>query len=546
MRVLVIGDIGAESSYHAGDEAMAVAAVDELRLRDPGLEVVAVSGAPAATTARYGWSAVPRCGFAALVGDAQRDARLAAVLAAGDGRSDALGWSDPAWTVIEAVGRCDAVLVTGGGNLNSTWPEHVYERAALAGLARQFGRPLVVTGQSIGPHLARRHGELTNDVVTSAALVGARERRTYATALALGVPAERLRLTTDDAKFLVTPEGDPAPEHLAATFAAGSGLVHRDVYVRRLGALVAHAHRSTGLPVRLVAHDGSLHGKDGDTALHEAVREAAGGTGVEVVPFAPGQEPAAARAAQLVLSTRYHPVVWALSAGVPALAVATDAYTRTKIAGTLELDGLGALCVGPASLVGGAALDVFDEVWARREELTARHAPVLAAQRASSAAWWDAVHAALSGGPAQAPDDLALPEQVEIASLGAAGRELDDWSLAVSADVTNVALAGAERDEASRLLHARVEELELEVARLGSAVDEAADEAGLLRENLRAAHELNESPLAELAASVRGERLIGELEKELADLRATRTFRYLAPFRAAWGLYLRRRSGTAD
>ncbi|HMO11364.1 MAG TPA: polysaccharide pyruvyl transferase family protein, partial [Actinotalea sp.] len=189
MKIVVLGDIG-NSTYHAGDELMARAAVDELSRRSE-LVATAISADAARSRAMYGWPTVARIGFAGMSTES-REARLEAIDRAAGGDAGALPWGDPAWDVIHSVADSDAVLITGGGNLNSVWPEHIYERAALARLAAAFARPLVVTGQTVGPHLTARHGELVGEVVTSAVLVGVRELASREICLRLGVPPHKL------------------------------------------------------------------------------------------------------------------------------------------------------------------------------------------------------------------------------------------------------------------------------------------------------------------------------------------------------------------
>lgn len=185
MRLVMIGDVGVvDDMVHIGDEAMFEAAVEELA--DRGVEVTGVSSAPADTAARYGVEAVHRIRFDGL-DRAASESRLAAVVAGG---AD-LAPDDTAHAVISAVAAADGVIIAGGGNLASTWPLHVYERAALAGLAERTGTPLVVTGQTFGPHLVGRDRELVSSLLRSARRVGVRETASQRLAAELGVDARR-------------------------------------------------------------------------------------------------------------------------------------------------------------------------------------------------------------------------------------------------------------------------------------------------------------------------------------------------------------------
>lgn len=77
--ILVVGDVGAWSVLHAGDEAMLDAAVTEMSAR---LDVrwTVVSADPVESAARYGIPAVPHFGFPAGASDQLREARLVEIL----------------------------------------------------------------------------------------------------------------------------------------------------------------------------------------------------------------------------------------------------------------------------------------------------------------------------------------------------------------------------------------------------------------------------------------------------------------------------------
>lgn len=506
MRVVVLGDIGTAGEFHAGDEAMAEAAVGELAAR-LDVTVVAISDEPGVTSALYGWESVPRIGFGGLASDAERDPRLADLDRAIGGDTAALAANDPAWDVLRAVSGADAVVITGGGNVNSTWPEHVYERVALARVARSADRPLVVTGQTIGPTLTGRHGALASEMLMSAALVGVRERSSLDIATRLGVPAERICLTTDDAMYhdfpSETPWEVPSEPYVAATFTSHSGLVAREEYVAALGDLVRHVHESTGLEVVLVPHQASaLEGtRDGDVGIHDDIRTRAGGAGVHSLPMRPRSEAAVTRGAALVLSTRYHPVVYALGAGVPAIAFATDAYTSTKIVGAMEGMGVEILTLPAPMMLTADARSGFDDVWERRESIGEGLAAANVSRRRSASLWWDAVARALQGQEPTAPPGLESLPQATVGEWSASVLPLRRWADGVSGRLTSEALINVG-------LRAEVEELKRTTAALE----------------------------AEHGATV------SSLQAELAAHHSSRAFRVLAPARRVWAALRSRRS----
>ncbi len=399
MNLVMIGDVGVvDDMVHIGDEAMFDAAVEELSAR--GADVVAVSSAPSETAARYGVGAVARIGFDGLDREAS-EARLAAVLAGGA----ALGAGDPAHAVIDAVAAADGVVIAGGGNLASTWPLHVYERAALAGLAARAGRPLVVSGQTFGPHLVGRDRELVASILRTARRVGVREGASQRLAAELGVDA---RLGVDDASFLgmderdATPAAPAVPAGILVSLSLSLGGADRDETVARVAALVDDAADLTGEPVRFHAHYGPLAAPltgaapRGDALLHDEVR-AHLRTPSTVVPSGDARSAASlARSSALLITGRYHPAVFAAPAGVPVLGLVTDEYTAVKQRGALAHWGQDALV--PLSSADVLGVDRLGALWSARDEIRAHAARRLSQHRADAAAWWDDIAAVTGGG----------------------------------------------------------------------------------------------------------------------------------------------------
>lgn len=387
MRVVAIGDVGVvQGMMHIGDEAMFRAARDELVQR--GAEIVAVSSAPDETAHRYGVEAVPRIGFDGLDRTAA-EARLDAVLALADGH-DTLRAHDSAHDVVAAVRSADGVLIAGGGNLASRWPLHVYERAALAGVAKRLGVPVVVTGQTLGPDLRARDRELVGGLLDSARLVGVRESNSQRLAAGLGVSA---RLGVDDASFVGPPGWEGAAERRGVLVSLSLSLAgaSRDETARRIAALVDAAADVVGGGVQFHAHYGSLAdlGAYGDTVLHEMVRERMRGPSI-VVPT--GDVPVAAslaRSAGLLITGRYHPAVFATPAGVPVLGLVTDEYTAVKQRGALAHWGQkGTISIAAADQDG---IPLVGELWDDRERIADESGKRYPEHSARARDWWDAI-----------------------------------------------------------------------------------------------------------------------------------------------------------
>lgn len=360
-RILVIGDLGGLRTDHAGDEAMFAANVELITRELPEAEITALSRDPEATTRRHGVAARSPIGFPAETATARQ--RLAAVLATADGTAP----PDAATAgVLAALGRADALLISGGGNLNSTWPEHLFERLALLHLAERWGKRRLLVGQTLGPHFEEAERNRLAGLLRSAHLVGVRERASFELAALWRVPAASLHDQLDDAALLT---GEvpadlalPAEPFVAVTFAGGLEVI--EPAARALSAIA----QGTGAPLVFVPH--AAEPDDDSRLAHRLVGQIA--ERCQVLPvLAPRAVAAVTRRAALVVSGRYHPLVFGLAGGVPAVGVHFDDYTRVKVCGALGRAGLEGWCL-PAALAWEGGLEAAAlEAWAARGRLAA-------------------------------------------------------------------------------------------------------------------------------------------------------------------------------
>ncbi|MBF4572538.1 polysaccharide pyruvyl transferase family protein [Herbiconiux sp. VKM Ac-1786] len=422
MRLVLIGDVGVvDDMIHIGDEAMFDEALHQLRQRG-ATAVTAISANPAETSSRYGVDAVARIGFSAgaSLDRAADGERMRRVLDTARGQGGLLAPGDPAHAVIEAVRASDGVLVCGGGNMASTWPLHIFERATLGAVAEALGRPLVVSGQTIGPELTAADASLVASLLSSTAVTGLREPSSYGLCRELGVPERLLRATVDDASFVgdrASVDSAAAP-YCAVTFSTHLNGASRDLFADAAARLLDEVALSTGLAIVFVAHFGSLLADEvrGDSVLHEAVAERMRVPSSAVVPPDSVAAAGLARQASLVVTSRYHPAVFAVSGGVPTIGIAVDDYTTVKLTGALGnlgqdavlqlgevLGGAGGAVLDGAGGASRVAADRVAAVWADRAGIRSRGLARAEVARASSAAWWDEL-AALLGGVTKQPD----------------------------------------------------------------------------------------------------------------------------------------------
>lgn len=360
---VLIADARAGEAYHVGDLAMLAANVERLRAARPDARIAVVCPAPADELGLGDVDALapPEVPAAALDDRRAREAWL------GGWRSDPRG-TPPADRLRRRIGAAEAVIVSGGGNLDSAWPRLLLERAALVGAARAAGRPVLAVGQTLGPRLEPLDRSTLCALLADLDALGVREAGSFALARELGVAPDRLHLQLDDAWGLASEPGDfelPAGAWIAVT--AAGGPPEQPIW-DGIAAQLERIARATGAALVLVPHAGR---PDADRELARRIASRlAGGVECRVAPLLP---PRAAvwlqRQAAITISWRYHPVVFSLAGGVPALAVHADDYTRTKLWGALDQLGLGDWSLAHGSAGQGALEPAALELWRRRREV---------------------------------------------------------------------------------------------------------------------------------------------------------------------------------
>jgi colanic acid/amylovoran biosynthesis protein len=410
VRIVVLGDLG-QRAYHVGDEAMTVAAIDELGRRT-GAEFIALSRDPAQTSALYGVRSIRTLEFPWP--PAERSSHLELVRRAAGGDRDALPADSAVWQIMDEVRLSDGVLIAGGGNMNSLFGWLLYERAALGLIAEAFDKPLVIGGQTFGPALLPQDREVLRGLLSSAALAGAREPTSYALGLELGLSEGRLVPVVDDGSFISASDpaqaGSPAPAAPAGTGVPAGRFIAATIgpdawregmqTLADIAGVLDRAAELTGLPVYLVPHMGPLgpDGEGGDHQSHRTVLESSRSGRLLPLPVLPVRTAAAVtQSAQLVITNRYHPAVFALAAGVPAVTLSNDAYSDVRLEGALGNWGLADWALPLPSLASGGLDEAVTEAWARRDEIRNHLEKARPDLQRTQAQWWDAVAGVFAG-----------------------------------------------------------------------------------------------------------------------------------------------------
>jgi len=374
-RLLVVADAGGPSLYHLGDEAMLEANLLAFRQLIGDVEFTVPSRDPAWTSRRY---AVNSCYFPSIPAGHSAESWTQTMADAPDRSRLLADWLGE--ELRERLRQSTGLVVSGGGNLCATWPEKILERVALMEYAQELEIPVAIVGQTLGPRLTQGQRSLLAGPLQRSAWVGVREKPSAALAVALGVSAGRLHQHLDDAFFLepLAVEDERAQDlrrerrplilvTLDASLSAVEGEPALSVLASQLDALSEHL----GAVLVFVPHVG---GPDAGDALSDAVAGRALATKLRskllLLDLWEAREVRwLVEQAAMVVSTRYHPLIFAAAAGVAPLGIYQDEYTRTKLHGALSAAGIEGWCISLDEAKDGAFLPLAMELWSQRSAI---------------------------------------------------------------------------------------------------------------------------------------------------------------------------------
>ncbi|OFP14824.1 hypothetical protein HMPREF2999_00870 [Rothia sp. HMSC066H02] len=399
-RVLVIGDIG-QHTYHVGDEAMTIAsaaalseggAAVTLMTRDVGHSARYIGAAvnheaadheagalyeylpfflfPWAPAERELTLAALECVLAQLHTDRERPSvtelvALPQVQALPEVLHPLAQTVERMVEFADAITTMDAVVVSGGGNLNSRYGWLLYERAAAVRAAEHAGVPVYVTGQSLGPVLNPEDAQVLERMLRTARSVTVREHSSLAWCRKRGIDA---RLSVDDAtdylvdspaRTLRYAEGISAgqmlnklPEHYVCVTVNEC----TEQQAQQIARLLDGMWREHGYAPVFLSHYGDPQDPtSGDIQAHQRIAEQLSpSTPATLLPILHADQSITVhRAAAFTLTSRYHPAVFSAAAGISVLALVPDAFTQMRVGGALNLYGLGEFTLPLGMLAGG-------------------------------------------------------------------------------------------------------------------------------------------------------------------------------------------------
>ena len=399
-RVLVIGDIG-QHTYHVGDEAMTIASAQALSeggaavtlmTRDVGHSARYIGAAVNHEAAQheagapyeylpfflFPWAPAEReltlaaleCVLAQLHADRERPSAaelvaLPQVQALPEVLHPLAQTVERMVEFADAIATMDAVVVSGGGNLNSRYGWLLYERAAAVRAAEHAGVPVYVTGQSLGPVLNPEDAQVLERMLRTARSVTVREHSSLAWCRERGIDA---RLSVDDATDCL-PASPARTLHYAEGVSAGQALdelPERYVCVtvnecteqqaQQIARLLDGMWREHGYAPVFLSHFGDPQNPEsGDIQTHQRIAEQLSpSTPATLLPILHADQSVTVhRGAAFTLTSRYHPAVFSAAAGIPVLALVPDAFTQMRVGGALRQYGLGEFTLPLGMLAGG-------------------------------------------------------------------------------------------------------------------------------------------------------------------------------------------------
>ncbi|MBM4366056.1 MAG: polysaccharide pyruvyl transferase family protein [Deltaproteobacteria bacterium] len=287
--------------------------------------------------------------------------------------------------VASAIAGADLVVSCGGSFLHDLYAPNLNPRLASFHLARRAGVPYVIFGQSIGPFVSPLSRQAAREVLDGAAWICVRDEASARVVRELGVGAP-LRQGVDAAvvgKARKVPRG-PGPV-LGVTVRSwhfpgqGDAALLQDQYEHAVAEACDAFSQHTGGTVRFLSNCTSYGGYRQDdrvAARRVAARMACEAEVVEAADVDFATLRGECGACDFFLGTRMHSLIFATTAGVPAVGVAYEQKTyewmRQLGCGT-EVVGIEA----PAGLP-----EILVDAWDHREDLAAEVSRQVAAMKA--------------------------------------------------------------------------------------------------------------------------------------------------------------------
>ncbi|WNZ29236.1 MAG: polysaccharide pyruvyl transferase family protein [Candidatus Bathyarchaeota archaeon] len=256
---------------------------------------------------------------------------------------------------LKTLKKSDMLFCVGGGTLTSVWRSELYHKSIIIILCRIFEKPIILSGQTIGPFYGFFDRILARYSINQVNLITLRERFSTIILKNLGVTKPIIRITADDSITLAS-ESYQRFEYIIKR--EGIDLNHPLIGINVIGLRYLQKNQTKIEKVKIVLakvadklideHDARVlfvpiqYGVDGD-----------GSPAIDVLQLMCNKNKAFVLSKMydakqikciidhldFVIGFRYHFNVFALTSGVPAIGIYIDDYYKIKINGIFDLFG---------------------------------------------------------------------------------------------------------------------------------------------------------------------------------------------------------------
>lgn len=260
-------------------------------------------------------------------------------------------------TVKELISS-DLLHISGGGNLNSFWPGHIYYRFLMITLANVFDKDVILTSQTIGPITNGFHGFLLSRCFEKVKMIEVRDSvYSKGVLIGLGVDKSKIKNVIDDGYDFKMNTDKKIGQLIFNKFPNSKGEIkigvsmHKwsnsqnlDALKRVFTELIENYPKAyffviphnfddkDGLDIefmtRLIGRDVKRMGLFNYKAIDSLIKRTKL-TPAEIIKLVTANM-------DFVISSRYHGLVFALASNVPALVINYDKYYSIKNDGLLK------------------------------------------------------------------------------------------------------------------------------------------------------------------------------------------------------------------
>jgi len=252
----------------------------------------------------------------------------------------------PEANLADFCAKFDALHMVGGGYLTDTFPELLVEASCLALAFHEQGKPILLTGQQVGPFQSRPLRAHTRRILNCARFVGLREpNRSVELCQQLGLDPERFRVMGDDSfglpraddrevRACLSNRGLEPGRFLALNVRVGPYAAGHREYMGLIAQLADALSSALCLPVVLVPiafNDLDSDDRSGATLI--SLMKQAQASRIDSRDLTPALVRGLLGKAFGAIGVSYHFCTFALSQGIPAVSLHQGDYYSQKASG---------------------------------------------------------------------------------------------------------------------------------------------------------------------------------------------------------------------